>query len=90
MEGMMQAMGTVALIVMAAIGLLAGWIAGTIAGRNRGLYMVLGVVGAFAAPFLLAALGIGLMAAWGLFAILFFAVIGSVIVLVVGKMLFDR
>ncbi|WP_425051742.1 GlsB/YeaQ/YmgE family stress response membrane protein [Psychromarinibacter sp. S121] len=90
MEGVLGAMGVMALVIMAVIGLLAGWIAGTVAGRNRGMYMLLGVVGACAAPFLFAALGIGLLAAWGVFAIIVFALIGSVVVLFLGKLLFDR
>lgn len=90
MEEFLNALGIFVVVVMAVIGLLAGWIAGTVAGRNRGLYMVLGLVGAFVIPFLVAALGVGALAAGGVIMILFVALIGAVVVLVVGKLLFDK
>ncbi len=90
MEGLLNTLGTVSLVLIVLIGLLAGWFAGTVAGRNRALYIVLGVVGALATPFLLAALGIGALAAAGVVAILVAALAGAVVVLIVGKLLFDR
>lgn len=90
MEELLNALGTVAIILIAVIGLLAGWIAGTIAGRDKGLYMALGVVGAFVTPFLIAALGLGVLAASGIVAILAVALIGAGIVLALGMVLFKR
>lgn len=90
MEGFLNALGIVTLLLIAVIGLIAGWIAGAVAGRNRALYMALGLVGALAAPFVLAALGIGALAAAGVVAILAVALAGAVLVLIVGKLLFDR
>ncbi|SFO90408.1 GlsB/YeaQ/YmgE family stress response membrane protein [Tranquillimonas alkanivorans] len=89
MEGFLDALGTVALILLVLVGLLAGWIASVIAGGHRVRYMALGVAGAVVLPFLLAALGLGILAAGGLLAILAVALIGAVIVLVVAKAVFD-
>lgn len=89
MDGFLDTLGTVTLVLLVAIGLLSGWIAGTIAGRRKGLYLVLGVVGAVAAPFLLAALGLGVLAAGGLLAILAAAVVGALVLLVLARLLFD-
>jgi|SRR6056297_1963899 len=89
MEGVLEALGTVTVILLLAIGLLSGWIASRIAGRRRGLYMVLGVAGALAMPVLLAVLGLGVLAAYGAAAILVASLLGAVIVLVVARALFD-
>jgi uncharacterized membrane protein YeaQ/YmgE (transglycosylase-associated protein family) len=89
MEGFWDALGTVTLVLLVAVGLLAGWIAGAVAGRRRGLYLLLGVVGAVAAPFLLAALGLGLLAAGSLIAILAVAVLGALLILVLARLVFD-
>lgn len=89
MEGFFEALGTVTLVLLIVVGVLAGWIAGTIAGRRRALYLALGVGGAVALPFILAALGVGILAAGGVLAILIAALVGAVIVLVVAKLVFD-
>ena len=89
MEGLLEGIGWTLLIVLALIGLAAGWIAGLIAGRNKGLYMVLGLVGAVAAPLILAALGLGALAAGGVLAVIIAALVGAAIVLAIGKMIFD-
>ena len=88
MEGFLDTLGTVTLVLLVAVGLLAGWIAGAIAGRRKGLYLLLGVVGAVAAPVLLAALGLGILAAGGLLAILAAALVGALILLLLGRLLF--
>jgi uncharacterized membrane protein YeaQ/YmgE (transglycosylase-associated protein family) len=54
-----------------------------------GLYLALGVIGAVAAPFLLAALGLGILAAGGLIAILLVALVGAGLLLFIGKLVFD-
>jgi uncharacterized membrane protein YeaQ/YmgE (transglycosylase-associated protein family) len=89
MEGFWDALGTVTLVLLVVVGLLAGWLAGAVAGRRKGLYMLLGVVGAVAAPFLLAALGIGVLAAGGVIAILAVAAVGALLLLVLARMVFD-
>jgi uncharacterized membrane protein YeaQ/YmgE (transglycosylase-associated protein family) len=89
-EGFFEALGIIGLILLVAIGLLAGWLASTVAGgRHRPRYLVIGVLAALATPFLLAAVGIGVLAAGGLLAILAAAVVGAVVVLVIARMIFD-
>ncbi|SIS97222.1 Transglycosylase associated protein [Roseivivax lentus] len=87
MEAFLDVLGAVSLTLLVLIGLLSGWIASVIAGGHRVRYIVLGVVGAVALPFLLAALGVGILAAGGLIAILIAALIGAVIVLALARML---
>jgi len=89
MEGLLDALGAVTLILLIAIGLLAGWIAGTVAGRRMPLYLMIGVVAAVAAPFIVAALGLGVLAAGGIIAILAVALVGALIVLAIVKAVFD-
>ncbi|MCU0853993.1 MAG: GlsB/YeaQ/YmgE family stress response membrane protein [Rhodobacteraceae bacterium] len=89
MEGFWDALGTVTLVLLVAVGLLAGWIAGAIAGRRKALYLVLGVVGAVAAPLILAALGLGVLAAGGLLVMVAAAVAGALILLAIAKFVFD-
>ncbi len=89
MEDLLQALGTVTMVLLVGIGLLAGWIAGVIAGRRMLLYMAVGVVAAVAAPFIVAALGLGVLAAGSILAILAVAFVGAVIVLAVVKAVFD-
>lgn len=83
MEAFLDTLGAVALIALVAVGLAAGAIAGAVAGRNRLLYLVLGVVGAVALPFVLAALGITVIAAGGLVVLLAVAAVGAILVLAV-------
>ncbi len=89
MEAFLDTLGAVSLILLVIVGLLAGWIAGTIAGRNRVRYMALGVAGAVALPFILAALGVGILAAGGLIVVLIVAAIGAAIVLAIARAIFD-
>ncbi len=90
MEALLNAIGVLALVLLVAIGLAAGYIAGRIAGRNMPLYLVVGVVAAVATPFVLAALGIGVLAAGGLLVLLIAAAVGAVIVLALVRALLGR
>jgi uncharacterized membrane protein YeaQ/YmgE (transglycosylase-associated protein family) len=83
MEGLLQALGVVGIAILVVIGLLAGLIASLIAGGDRGMYMVVGVVAALATPFVLALIGVGVLAAYGIAAILIAAVVGAAIVLLI-------
>ncbi|MXQ09120.1 GlsB/YeaQ/YmgE family stress response membrane protein [Alphaproteobacteria bacterium GH1-50] len=85
MEGFLDALGAVTLIVLAVIGAASGVIAGLIAGQRMPLYILLGIAGAVALPFILAALGVTALAAGGLLLIAFVALIGAVIVLAIGR-----
>ena len=87
MEAFLDVLGAVSLTLLVLIGLLAGWIASIVAGGNTLRYIALGVAGAVALPFILAALGVGILAAGGLIAILIAALIGAVIVLAIARML---
>jgi uncharacterized membrane protein YeaQ/YmgE (transglycosylase-associated protein family) len=90
MEGFMEAIGWAGVIILALIGLVAGWLASVVAGgRNRAKYLVIGVLAALATPFVLAAVGIGVLAAGGLLAVLFAGIVGAVLVLVLVKLIFD-
>jgi uncharacterized membrane protein YeaQ/YmgE (transglycosylase-associated protein family) len=90
MEGFLQAIGWAGLIILAIIGLASGWLASVVAGgRNRTKYLVIGVLAALATPFVLAAVGIGVIAAGGLLAVLAAGIFGAVVVLVLVKMVFD-
>ena len=89
MEELFQALGLVALVLLVAVGLLAGWLASLAAGGHTGRYLAIGMIGALAAPVLVAALGIAALAAYGLAAILVVALVGAVIVLLVAKLIFD-
>ncbi|SNX73924.1 hypothetical protein SAMN05878503_1185 [Cereibacter ovatus] len=90
MEEVMQAIGVVGLLLLALVGLAAGWIASLVeGGRHRRRYMLIGLVGALAAPVLLAVLGVTLLAAWGLAAMVAAALVGAVIVLVIARLIFD-
>lgn len=81
MEAFLDTLGAVALIALVVVGLVAGAIAGAVAGRNKLLYLILGVVGAVALPFVLAALGVTVVAAGGLLLLLVVAAIGAGLVL---------
>ena len=81
MEAFLDTLGAVALIALVVVGLAAGAIAGAVAGRNRLLYLILGVVGAVALPFILAALGVTVVAAGGFLLLLVVAAIGAALVL---------
>ena len=87
MEAVLEALGIAVLVLLVAIGLLAGWIAGAIAGRQRAMYLVLGVLGAVTAPIVLMALGVGLLAAGGVLAVLAVSAVGAILLLVLVKLL---
>ncbi|WP_424931801.1 GlsB/YeaQ/YmgE family stress response membrane protein [Amaricoccus macauensis] len=90
MEGFLEALGWAGIIILTLIGLVSGWLASVVAGgRNRPKYLIIGVLAALATPFVLAALGLGVLAAGGLLAILFAGIFGAVVVLVLAKMIFD-
>ncbi len=90
MEALLDAIGAVALILLILIGLGAGYLAGKIAGRNKSLYLVVGVVAAIATPFVLAALGIGALAAGGLILLALVSAMGALVVLALVQVLLGR
>jgi uncharacterized membrane protein YeaQ/YmgE (transglycosylase-associated protein family) len=88
MEGFFDALGVVSLVVLVLIGLGAGWIAGRLTGRNMAGYMALGVAGAVLLPILLAAVGIGVLAAGGLLVLLVVAAVGAAVLIALGQLMF--
>lgn len=85
MEEFFQALGVFGAAILVVIGAVAGWIAATLAGRNHVLYVVLGIVGALLAPFLLALLGVGLAVGATLLTILLVGAVGAVILLAIVR-----
>lgn len=74
-------LGVLGLVFLVVVGAAAGAIAGLMAGRNQVLYVVGGIVGALALPFLLAALGVALAIGGGLLLILLMGAVGAAIIL---------
>ena len=85
MEQLLEAMGIFALVLLASIGAVAGWIAGRIAGRRMPLYIAVGIGAALAAPFVLAALGLGVLAAGGVLVILALSAVAAIVVLAIVR-----
>lgn len=90
MEGFLDALGTISLTVLVVIGLVAGWIAGRVTGRNTVGYMLLGVAGAVALPFVLVALGIGVLALGGVLLVFMVAAVGALVLIVIGRAIFGE
>ncbi|SEQ01080.1 hypothetical protein SAMN05428995_102303 [Loktanella sp. DSM 29012] len=90
METFLDVVGALALILLALIGVVSGLIAAVITGGSKAKYVIAGVLGAVAFPFILAALGVTALAGAGLLLILFTGVVGAVILVVLVKALFGR
>ncbi|OCX61064.1 hypothetical protein BFP70_16570 [Thioclava sp. SK-1] len=90
MENLVATLGILGLAALVISGALAGWIASLVAGRNHRMrYIAIGILGAVAIPFLIAALGVGALAAGGAALMVSAAIVGSLIVLAIGKLIFD-
>lgn len=83
MEAFLEALGILGVVFLVVVGAVAGAIAGAVAGRNRLLFVVLGIVGALALPFVLALLGVGLVVGAGLLGILVVGAVGAAVILAV-------
>jgi uncharacterized membrane protein YeaQ/YmgE (transglycosylase-associated protein family) len=82
MEELLNGIGIAALVILALVGLAVGWVASLLTGgRKRALYMIVGALAAMATPFLLAALGVTILAAGGLLLVVVVALIGAALVL---------
>lgn len=90
MEAFMEGLGAVALTFLVIVGALAGFIASRVAGGRTALYLIVGVVAAVATPFVLAGLGVGLLAAGGLLVLLAVGLVGAVVVLVIVRAVFGK
>ncbi len=82
-------MNEVSIIGAIVIGILAGWIAEQVMGREHGLItnLVVGVVGAFLGAFVASALGIGFAGFWGS---LLVSTIGAILLLFIVGMFRPR
>ena len=79
MDTFLQVVGWGAVTILAVIGLVAGLIAAMITGGSKPVYMLAGIVGAVALPFVLALLGVTAAIGAGLLAILVIGAIGAVL-----------
>lgn len=90
MEGFFEAVGTVGLVFLLLVGLLAGLLASQVqGGRHKARNVAIGILGALALPLILALAGAGILAAGGLLLVLLTAAVGAVVVLVIAKLVFD-
>ena len=90
METFFQAIGYTGLGLLALTGLLAGLIATRVSGEGHlARNMIVGVIGALAVPVVLTGLGVGIIVAGGLVAMLVAALVGAIFVLLIARMVFD-
>ena len=82
-------MNEVSIIGAVIIGILAGWIAEQVMGREHGLLtnLIVGVVGAFLGAFIANALGIGFAGFWGS---LLVSTVGAIVLLAIVGMFRGR
>ncbi len=82
MEDLLSGLGFAVLILLALVGLALGWLTSAVTGgRSRELFMIVGALAAVATPFVLAALGVAVLAAGGLLLVLLVAALGAALVL---------
>ncbi|MFT3724745.1 MAG: GlsB/YeaQ/YmgE family stress response membrane protein [Hyphomonadaceae bacterium] len=82
-------MNEVSIIGAVVIGILAGWIAEQVMGREHGLLtnLIVGIVGAFLGAFIASALGIGFAGFWGS---LLVSTVGAIVLLALVGMFRPR
>lgn len=82
-------MNEVSIIGAIVIGILAGWIAEQVMGREHGLVtnLIVGIVGAFLGAFVASALGIGFAGFWGS---LIVSTVGAILLLAIVGMFRGR
>ncbi|UWQ21807.1 GlsB/YeaQ/YmgE family stress response membrane protein [Jannaschia sp. W003] len=90
MEGFFEGLGIAALVVLALIGLVIGALAGKVTGRSVALYALVGAAAAIATPFVLAALGVTVLAAGGLLLVAFVGAVGAAVVVALVRTLLHR
>ena len=90
MQTFFEVIGYTGLGMLALTGLLAGLIATRVSGGGHAVRnMIVGVIGALTVPVLLTGLGIGVIVAGGVVAMIMAALIGAVFVLLIVRMVFD-
>ena len=89
MDTFLQALGIGTLALLAVIGLIVGVIAGALLGRRKLVYGIAGAVGAVVLPFVLAALGVTVLAGASLLVVAVVGLVGALILLALVRMFFD-
>ena len=87
MEGFFEGLGIAALMMLALIGLAVGWIAGAVSGRGKLLLALVGAIAAMATPFVLAALGITVLAAGGILLLVIAGAVGAALVVALVRLM---
>lgn len=90
MEGLIQGLGAAALAILALVGLAVGWLAGLLTGRSKLVYALIGAVAALATPFVLAALGVTVLAAGGVLVVLLVGAVGAALVVALVRAVSGR
>lgn len=80
MEEFLQGLGAVAFVLLALSGLGIGALIGAVTGRGKALYAGIGAVAAIATPFLLAAVGVTVVAAGGVLLVVVVGAVGAAVV----------
>ncbi len=82
-------MNEVSILGAVVIGILAGWIAEQVMGREHGLVtnLIVGIVGAFLGAFIASALNIGFAGFWGSLAV---STVGAIVLLAIVGMFRGR
>ena len=81
MEALLDVIGALALILLILIGAAAGFVASLVTGGRSLVYVLIGIAGAVAAPFVLVAVGVTALAAGGVILILLVGAVGAAAVL---------
>lgn len=82
-EDVFAGLGVAALAILALVGVAIGWLAGALTGRGKVLYALIGAAAALAMPFVLAALGVTVLAAGGV--LLVVGAVGAAVVVAVVR-----
>lgn len=90
MEGFFEGLGIAALVILALVGLAVGLVAGLVTGRSKLVYAAIGALAAMATPFVLAALGVTVLAAGGVLLVAFVGLVGAVLVVAAVRALTGR
>lgn len=90
MEAFFEGLGIAALVILALTGLAAGLAVGKLTGRSLAAYGLIGAAAAVATPFVLAALGVTLLAAGGVLLVLVVGLVGALAVLALARVLMRK
>ena len=83
-------LGIATLVILGMIGLAVGWLAGAFTHRSKPLYALIGAAAAMATPFVLAALGVTVLAAGGVLAVIVVGAVAAAVVVALVRAVFHR